>query len=145
MAYAGMIYLVMADIVMASCSYGLYSDGLCSYGLYSHGLHCYALYCYSLYCYGLSSYGLLPRNANIRASLPEPRTLTTYGPQASRTGTVLRGPLGPVGMKESRQFSFFLEQAAKTIFVKVPRISPKHSRTLALGLRPGGAACLQTS
>ena len=69
---------------------------------------------------------ILPRYADIRASLPAPRTLTTYGPQASRTGAALRGPLGPAGMKKYRRFSFcFWNGWSKTIFVKVPRISPK--------------------
>ena len=53
---------------------------------------------------------LLPRNADIRASLPVRRTLTTYGPQASRTGAALRGPLGPTGVKNSGGFSFVLER-----------------------------------
>ena len=46
---------------------------------------------------GTHSVTALPCYANIRASPPAPRTLTTYGPQARRTGAALRGPLGPAG------------------------------------------------
>ena len=44
---------------------------------------------------------VLPRCANIRASLPAPRALTTCGPQASHTEATLRGPLGPGGRKNA--------------------------------------------
>ena len=50
---------------------------------------------------------LLPRNADMRTSLPAQRTLTTYGPQANRTGAALQGPLGPASTKKNRRSGFF--------------------------------------
>ena len=87
-----------------------------------------------------SPFDVLPRCVDIRASLPAQRALTTYGPQASHTGAPLRGPLGPAGMKNFRRFSFFFGTGgSKTIFVKVPRISPNmvstDIRISALGRR----------